>query len=86
MKKQKLLTWKTTGKKTKVTVDSKVVELQEDRCLFARMMMVCKSRPEINIVEAIGVFEFSLVPRSLPFCIGCLNVALLYEECINERY
>jgi len=31
MKKQKLLTWKTTGKKTKVSVDNnlKVVELQE---------------------------------------------------------
>ena len=42
MKKQKLLTWKTTGKKTKVTVDNKVVELQEDRCLFARTMMVCE--------------------------------------------
>lgn len=65
MKKQKLLTWKTTGKKTKVSVDNKVVELQEDRCLFARMMMVCKSRPEINIAEAVGVYEFSLVPRSL---------------------
>ena len=65
MKKQKLLTWKTTGKKTKVTVDNKVVELQEDRCLFARIMMVCKSRTEINIPEAVEVYEFSLVPRSL---------------------
>ena len=65
MKKQKLLTWKTTGKKTKVTVDNKVVELQEDRCLFARMMMVCNSRTEINIAEAVAVYEFSLVPRSL---------------------
>ena len=49
IKKQKLLTWKTTRKKFKVTVDNKVVELQEDSCPFARMMMVCKSRPEINI-------------------------------------
>ena len=78
MKKQKLLTWKTTGKKTKVSVDNKVVELQEDRCLFARMMMVCKSRPEINKAEAVGA--------TIPFCVGWLNAALLYEECINERY
>ena len=48
-----------------MTVDNKVMELQEDRCLFARMMMVCKSRPEIKIAEAVGVYEFSLVPRSL---------------------
>ena len=65
MKKQKLLTWKTTGKKTKMTVGNKVVELQEDRSLFARMMMVCKSRPEIDLQEAVGVYEFSIVPRSL---------------------
>ena len=28
-------------------------------------MMVCKSRPEINIAEAVEVYEFSLVPRPL---------------------
>ena len=66
MKKQKLLTWKTTAKKTREAVDDKVVELKEHRCLFARMMMVCKSLPEIDIKEAVGVYEFSLVPRS-PF-------------------
>ena len=43
----------------------RVVELQKDRCLFARMMVVCKSRPEFNQQEALGMFEFSLVPRSL---------------------
>ena len=65
MKKRKLLTWKSTGKKTKVTVNNKIVELQEDRSLFARMTMVCQSRPEINLQEAIGMYEFNLVPRSL---------------------
>ena len=65
MKKQKLLTRKATGKKTKVSVENSVVELEEDRCLFARMMMLCKLRPEINTAEAVGVYEFSLVPRSL---------------------
>ena len=28
-------------------------------------MMVCQSRPEINLQEAIGTYEFSLMPRSL---------------------
>lgn len=28
-------------------------------------MMICKSRPEINIPEAVGVYGFSSVPRSL---------------------
>ena len=55
MKKRKLLTWKSTNKKTKVTVNNEVIELQEDRRL------VCQSRPEINIEEAIDKCEFSVV-------------------------
>ena len=65
MKKHCLLTWKSTCKKTNVTVNKTIVELQEDQCLFARMMVVCQSRPEINLQDAIGTYEFSLVPRSL---------------------
>ena len=53
-----------TSKETNITV-KKIAELQEDRCLFARMMVVCKSRPEFNLQEVIGTYEFSLVPRSL---------------------
>ena len=48
-----------------MTAADKVVELQEARSLFARMMTVCKSRPEVNIKEAVGHYEFSVVPRSL---------------------
>lgn len=83
-KKQKLLTWKTTRKKTKVTVDNKVVELQEDRCLFARMMMVCKLRPEINIAEAGGVYEISLVPRSLFASDGSMLHCSIESEHYSE--
>jgi len=64
MKRWKLLTWKTNAKVLKVSTKEKVVELREDRSLFARMMMVYKSRPEINIKETVSQYEFSLVPRS----------------------
>ena len=43
MKKRKLLTWKTTGKKLQEAMTDKVVEFKEDRSLFAWMMVVCKS-------------------------------------------
>ena len=33
--------------------------------MFARMMMVSKTRPEIDIKEAIGQHEVSVFPRSL---------------------
>ena len=39
----------------------KVVELKEDSSLFARLMMICKSRPEEDIKEAIALYEFSVV-------------------------
>lgn len=64
MKKRELQTWKKATKKTKIIVNKKILELKEDRCLFARLMMVCQ-RPEINLQEAIGTYEFSLMPRSL---------------------
>ena len=44
---------------------SKDVELQEDRNVFAQLMMVSKSLPEIDIREAIGRHQFSVIPRSL---------------------
>ena len=65
MKKLNLKMWTAIGKQTKVRSGDKVIELKEDRSLFARMLIVCKSRPEINLQDAIGVHEFSVVPRSL---------------------
>ena len=65
MKRRKLLTWKDSKKVLKLSCKDKVIELKEDRSLFARLMTVCKSRPEINIKEVIGQYEFSLAPSSL---------------------
>ena len=42
-----------------------MVELKEDRSLFARMLVICKSRPEISLKEPIGKHEFPVAPRSL---------------------
>ena len=61
MKKRKLLTWKTSAKVMKVTAADKIVELQEDGSLFACMMLVCNSRPQIDIKETVGQYEFSIV-------------------------
>jgi hypothetical protein len=65
MKKRKLQTWKTVGKKIKIVGTTQTVELREDRNLFARMLLVCKSRPQIDIKEAVGTCEFTVVPRSM---------------------
>ena len=43
----------------KVKAADNILELKEDKSLFARLMMVCKSRPEVEIQETVGVYEFS---------------------------
>ena len=42
-----------------------VVELKDDRSLFARMLIVARSRPDINLRECIGQHEFTSLPRTL---------------------
>ena len=46
MKRRKLLTLKGSRKVLKLSCKDKVIEQKEDRSLFARLMVVCKSRPE----------------------------------------
>ena len=41
------------------------MELKEDQSLFARLLLVSRSRPEINLEDAVGRHEFSVVPRSM---------------------
>ena len=41
------------------------MELKDDRSLFARMLIVARSRSEVNLKEAIGQHEFTSFPRAL---------------------
>ena len=41
-----------------------MVELKEDRSLFACVLVVCKSRHKVNLKESIGKHEFPAFPRS----------------------
>jgi len=65
VKKRQLETWRSDGKKMKMTAEDKIVELQEDRSLFAWMLVISKSRSEINLRETIATYEFSVVPRAM---------------------
>jgi len=59
------------GKSARRTVKHKladqVVELKDDRSLFARMLIVARSRPEINLKESIGKHEFTSLSLELVF-------------------
>ena len=62
VKKGNLLTWKTNAKVIKVKAKDTIIQLKEDRNLFARLAMVCKSRPEIDIQLA---YTSSLLSQDL---------------------
>ena len=64
--KLKLLTFKNSNKTLKITTEQgKVVALKEERNLLQRFIIIARSRPELNLEECVGEFEFGLVPRSL---------------------
>ena len=65
MKKSQLKTWKSARKSVKHKVADQVVELKDDRSLFAHMLIVARSRPEMNLKESIGQHEFTSLPRAL---------------------
>ena len=72
MKKLQLTLWKSCRKTIKHKYAEQVVELKEDRSLFARMLIVARSRPEVNLREAIGQHEFTSLPRALFSSTGSL--------------
>ena len=67
MVKMKLKRFSTCNKKIKCNLSDKVVKLRENRSLLARFLVVQQCRPELGVPlkEAIGQYEFSVVPRSL---------------------
>ena len=65
MTKVKLKTWNSPAKVVQTKIADKVVELKENRSLFARMVIAARARPEIELQEAISKFEFSSVSRAL---------------------
>ena len=54
MKKRKLITWKSTTKTLEVKIKENLIELKEDCSFFARICVVAKSRPEIDLKDTMS--------------------------------
>lgn len=67
-----------------VPCTGETVKLQEDRNLFAHIMVICKGRPEIDIKEAVRTYEFRVVPRSM-FSADGDSATLPSQECIDAH-
>ena len=65
MHKLNLKMWKYSRRAVKNMLFSQVIELKDDRSLFARLVIIARMRPEVNLAEAIGNYEFNALPRAL---------------------
>jgi hypothetical protein len=50
---------------TFTTVEKKIVQLKEERSLLSRFLITSRKRPDIDLAESIGNYEFSVVPKSM---------------------
>ena len=68
------------------------MELKDDRSLFVRMLIVARSRPEINLQECIGQHEFTSLHARALFtvsgellpCTGKSSLMAILEELPNK--
>lgn len=64
MSKVKLLTWTDASKTVKIGLPTKEIELKQTRSLFARLLIIARTREGLDLQDLIGRYEFSCVPRS----------------------
>ena len=75
MTKKKLGTYKIANASTEIRVGDNVVNIKEERGLLRRFIVISRSRPELDLKECIGTYEFGVVPRSIFASDGSLLLA-----------
>ena len=65
VKKEKLKTSSSNSKRVTVSVNKQLVQVREERKLMTRLLVVSRTRPDIDLPKYLGMYEFSVVPRSL---------------------
>ena len=82
--KKKLNTFKTSNATIEINGGGKVVKIQEERGLLQRLVAISRNRPQLDLKECIGTYEFGVVPRSLFASDG--TVLLAYEVITKRNY
>ncbi|CAG9761624.1 unnamed protein product [Ceutorhynchus assimilis] len=65
MQRMKLNTFKNSNAKSKTKQDEKILEIREERSLLQRLLLVSRTRQDIDLKKAVGEYEFGSIPRSL---------------------
>ena len=75
--KKKLKTFKTSNATVEINAGGKLVKIKEERGLLQRLIVISR-RPQLDLKECIGTYEFGVVPRSLFASDG--TVLLAYDK------
>ena len=78
MTKKKLKSFKTSNATVEINAGGKLVKFKEERGLLQRLIVISRSRPQLDLKECIGTYEFGVVPRSLFASDG--TVLLAYDK------
>jgi len=65
LRKRKLPTFASMNKVVRVKVKDKEFALKEQSSLMTRLLITARKRPEVDLEQIIGEYEFSVVPRSM---------------------
>ena len=75
MSKKKLKTFKSANAMAEIRIGDKLVKIKEEWGLLQHFIVISRSRPELDLKECIGTYEFGVVPRSLFASDGSLLLA-----------
>ncbi|XP_066916048.1 uncharacterized protein [Clytia hemisphaerica] len=67
IKKEKITTFVINNRSTTVMIDNRLVTIREERKLMNRLLVASRTRPDIDLCECLGTYEFTVTPPSL-FC------------------
>ena len=84
MTKKKLKTFNTSNVTTEINAGGKLVKIKEERGRLQRLIVISRSRPQLDLKECIGTCDFGVVPRSLLASDG--TVVLAYEVMTQRKY
>ena len=86
MSKNKLKTFKTSTATIKINAayGGKLVKIKDERGMLQRPIVISRSRPQLDLKECIGTYEFGVVPRSLFASDGTVLLAYDKAKILNH--
>ena len=88
MTKRKLKIFKTMNKTITIKTKEKVVKLKEERGLMTRLLVMSRTRTDLDVAELIKTYEFSVVPHALFDAVGnllkCTDKADFFNDIITH--